>query len=588
MLKKEQILKILKKYGFYSLNRAPYLYKDKDNWGIYFIWPNALYGQLERVLLFSDIEVLEDEVYRYWWFLNHKNIPEVVVEFDDYEKLDPKVIYKFKNNILSTEDMKHFDKNSKQFEDEDIILKKKQLLRTVSILISILQEKLRDQNNASINVLALQENFNKLTKTYNNKLHQYNKSNQNNLEAYEVLVDDTDESDKIVSQFYDEVSSLNTIDEIQLFITKIINYLKTIDLNEIHLQNVYLLKRYPIEIDDIKKKIEILDNALKSKMKIFKSKKSITNMLEKIDQNSECNHFENVNLYIDKEKKLIIEKYESALQVDFVHLGDYLINNENLTNISLPPKIENPIFFKKYTDLEVVDILKKSYNHLSKNEKSAIHVTTSFLGECLNSLLEIDNLDTLKVEEIVSKLILKKQIYRFNESYHLLDNYLNAKLRVKYLSILKISSFDAFVESLVDVLHILNSIQMKLENTFDCFYTHKNKKILLLNFKNITYLNPSSSYQSHIQPNVPIYYSPIQIVKPLDILDNIELDVRENNVLFLMQYQVNIKTNPKFVKVVHYEKESVVKKEEVIIIRSMKVKNTCIFYEDNIFPKESE
>ena len=144
------------------------------------------------------------------------------------------------------------------------------------------------------------------------------------------------------------------------------------------------------------------------------------------------------------------------------------------------------------------------------------------------------------------------------------------------------------IESLVDVLHILNSIQMKLENAFDCFYTHKNKKILLLNFKNITYLNPSSSYQSHIQPNVPIYYSPIQIVKPLDILDNIELDVRENNVLFLMQYQVNIKTNPKFVKVVHYEKESVVKKEEVIIIRSMKMKNTCIFYEDNIFPKESE
>lgn len=587
MLKKEQILKVLKKYGFYSLNRAPYIYQNEDGFGVYFVWPNLHYGNLERVLFFDMEEDLEEEVFKYYWFLTNKNKIDIEVVFDDYETLSPKVTYKYMNTALSSSIMKSFFEKENGFVSEKDLIKKKQLQRTAQILIAILREKFKLQNETYFKVSELQEILKKLKNDYNKKFNQYNKSKDEVVESYELLMDENDDSDTLANTLYDDLALLNDIEEIRSFIESMFTYLSSIDSSEVHLQNIYLLNRYPYEIEDLKKKIDILDKSLKEKRKLFKPKQNAMTLLQKVDDESQCKQMININLYIEKEKKHIQEKYQNRGEIDENVLGDYLLNFEKI-NIDVPDMIESTQSVDLIDKTTLLESLKASYDKLTKKEKSACHVATSFLSECLNSLADIETLDQLNTNEVISQLILNKKIDIFNESFQLLDNYLNAKLRVKYLSILKINTFETFIESLIEVLHILNRLNITIENKFFGYYNIKDKEIININLKNLSYLDGKSSFVATIMPNVALYYSPVHIVKPLDIVDNMELVLRENFMLFMLKSKVDINNSLKKVNVIKYEKDKIVKKRDIIVIMNMKETKKCVYYEDLVKVSDGE
>jgi len=587
MLKKEQILKVLKKYGFYSLNRAPYIYQNKSELGVYFVWPNIHYGNLERVLFFETEEELEDEVFKYYWFLSNKNKLELEVEFDNYEVLSPKVSYKYMNTVLSKEVMKSFFDNKNSFISEKDAVKKKQLQRTAQILIAILREKFKLQNETFFKVSELQENLKLLKNEYNKKLKKFNKSNEEVLESYELLMDENDDSETLANTLYDDLALLNDINEIRAFIETMFTYLSNVDSSDVHLHNVYLLNRYPFEIDDLKKKVKILDNSLKEKKKLFKPKKNVIELLQEVDNTSQCRQMININLYIEKEKKFIKEKYQNRGDIDENVLGDYLLNFEKI-NVEVPPMVESINTIDLINKDDLTKVVKSYYDKLTKKEKSACHVASSFLSECLNSLSEIENLDQIGINEVISNLILNKKIDQFNEAFQLLDNYLNAKLRVKYFSVLKINTFEVFIESLIEVLHILNNLSIIIENKFFGYYSIKEKEIININLKNLSYLNNKDSFIATIMPNVSLYYSPVHIVKPLDIVDNMELVLRENTMLFILKSKVTIDSNINKVNVIKYEKDKIVKKRDIIVVMNMKENKKCVYYEDIVKVNEGD
>lgn len=303
MLKKEQLLKILKKYGFYSLNRAPYLYQNKEQSGIYFVWPNKHYGNLERVLYFNELEEAEEEVFKYWWFLNHKDTMLIEVELEDYEKLNPHVHYLYKNTILTANMMKSLEQDDTAIISHKESIKKKQLFRTASIIISILKEKFKLQNETYFKVLEMQENLKQLNNEYNKLLTKYKKAQEEVPESYELLHDEQDDSEELVRVLYSDLEQLSSVEEIREFISNLFGYLINLDTSEVHLQNIYLLNRYPYEIALMEQKNTILKDALKEKKKLFKSKTDAMQLIKEAEDKSECTHMINVNVYIEKEKK---------------------------------------------------------------------------------------------------------------------------------------------------------------------------------------------------------------------------------------------------------------------------------------------
>ncbi len=584
MLKNEQILKILKKYGFYSLNRAPYLYCKEDKWGVCFSWPNLHYGNLERVLFFNDELALEEEVFKYWWYLNNKNKYSIVVEFDDYEILNPKVFYRYKNAILTMDLMKNFEKEKGLIVDEGVLLKKKQFFRTAEILISILKEKFRIQNETYFEVLGLYKTLKALNKEYEKKINEYNKSKTEVFDGCETL-DDYDGSENFSEVLLHKLSSLETFEEINSFIGELLLYLKDLDLSEVNLHNLYLLNYYPFQIEDMKKKIDILDQSIKNKKKIFNAKQNILEEINKVDKESNCKQLLDINLYVKNERKLILEKYDNCENIERDFLGDYFINVDNL-KINIPDVLESGEDCTSFEREELLKDLQLKYDRLSKIEKDASHIATSFLSECLNYLINIKGFDQMSTKEIIEQLTKDKSINCFNEAFKLLDNYLNTKYRVKYMSILKVTSFENFIESLKETINILGEIDIKLDYGFIGYNKTLEAGVIVLNLKNFSHLNQNISYIFQVKPSISIYYSPIQIVRSLDIVNYEEFVVKDKPTIFLIKDRVAFQSKKQPKSVIRYEKNKFIQNDDFTIITDMKEMNKCIYYENFVSLKE--
>lgn len=583
MLEKTQILSILKKYGYYAINRAPYLYQDNEKIGLYFVWPHKHYGNLERVVLLNTLEETEEVVYQYWWFMNNKDKYPIMVEFDDYETKTPKVSYIYKENVLTMDAMKSFGSDEVLVKEPKDTLKKRELLRTATILILVLKEKIRMQNETYVKVEEMTETLKKLKSEYKSKLSLYKKGIKEETENLELLKDNPDESEALLLKLHGELDSLITIEDIRSFINTLFQYLSNIESSISTIQNNYLLNRYPFEIEDMKKKIAILDEALNEKKKLFQNKQNPLALLASVDNLSECKKMVDIKTYIEKEQKEVKEKYQNRGSIDETVLGDYLVSFEKL-NITLPPMIENK-YYEEFDKEDLYNTLKVTFENLSKKEKSACFVASSFLRECLIILME-KNADTeLNSNEVISRLILDNQIHLFNDAYNTLDYYVNAKIRVKYFSIIKMKTFETFMLSLIEVIQILKGLKQTLNKSFYGYYIEKEKSIINLYLKNIVHLNKKTSYIARFMPNVPIYYSPVSVIRQLDIVNNNELVERETDTIFLLKDMVSIREYKDKTTVVRYEKENV-SKEDCVIVHSLKEKSKCSYYEDMFYNKE--
>ncbi len=588
MLKKEDILKVLKKYGFYSLNRAPYLYQSDGRLGVYFVWPNKQYGHLERVSYFEDEASVEEAIFKYWWFTNNKDQYCITVEFDDYEIVNPTIIYKYKNCILTVEEMRNFSAFLEQYVDPKEELIRKQLSRSVTILLSLLKEKYKEQNETFSKVTEYSENLRTLTNTFYQKLKEYQRDKKEEALESEVLIDTHDDSEEVIKRLEEEFKMLTGFDEIRDFINTLAHCIKELDFSEAHFQNVYLLNRYPYEIQDVTKKIEVLNQQLKMRKKIFKSKKDALEELESIDHTSECNKMIPVELFIETEKKKVQEKYDLIKEVSEEFLGDYLATFLE-SQITLPPAIHVEGTIEEIDKKRLIATVKKAYEKLSETEKSACFVAScAILRECLHVLMSLGALNEININETISKIIVNQKIDLFNTAYQTLDYYTNAKLRVKYFSILKMNSFETFMLSLVDVARVLKKIEFKIDKSFFAYFTNVDKEVIPLYLKNVFYSSHKTSYIGIVHPETPFYYSPVEIVSKIDILDNTELLERESDTIFLLKEKIDVQRKPDKLVVVKFEKERLEHNKDYTVILQMKEKSRCNYIENVIYKKQGE
>ena len=335
--------------------------------------------------------------------------------------------------------MQHFYENKDFLITPNEVIKKNQLLRTAQLMIQIVKEKFKLQTETYFKVLEKAEELRNVTNEYHKRLNVLKNEKVQILENCEVLMADQDESEALVDTLQQELNGLDTTPKIREFINTLFAYLLQLEISDAHLQNMYLLNRYPYEIADIKKKIVVLDEALKNKKKLFKIKADVLLNLEKIDTSSECNKMISIESYMEKEKSQIIQKYQNRHTIDENVLGDYLINFENLT-IEIPPMIQNTMI-EEFAREDFYKDIRDSYAKLSNKEKSACFVASSYLKDCLNILILKNAQYDVNLNDVISKLILSNQIDLFNDAFVTLDHYFNTKIRVKYFSILNTNSF---------------------------------------------------------------------------------------------------------------------------------------------------
>lgn len=180
-----------------------------------------------------------------------------------------------KNCILTVEEMRNFSAFLEQYVDPKEELIRKQLSRSVTILLSLLKEKYKEQNETFSKVTEYSENLRTLTNTFYQKLKEYQRDKKEEALESEVLIDTLDDSEEVIKRLEEEFKMLTGFDEIRDFINTLAHCIKELDFSEAHFQNVYLLNRYPYEIQDVTKKIEVLNQQLKMRKKYLKVKKTL-------------------------------------------------------------------------------------------------------------------------------------------------------------------------------------------------------------------------------------------------------------------------------------------------------------------------
>lgn len=566
MISKKQILNVLKKYGYYSLNRAPYLYENENNLGVYFVWPHKHFGNLERVLFFSDLKELEEEVFKYWWFKENKNKYNLNIELDNYEILSPKVIYKYNDVILTEKLMKDFNnlvldapKNKRNIE----ILK-----RTARILIQILEKKFIKQIETFENVNKLNKKIDELKKELAYLLEkEFNSSSD-----IDILEDEINYN-SIIDSLNDELNNLENEDDIKKFIDSLMEYMQNLDLNLGNLQNGYLIIKAQYEIEDLNQKLTIVKSL---KLKKKKNWKIIEEEFNKIDENSKLKTIIDLDLYTNNEKTRIMENYNDFLKIDKEALGDYLVNFEKL-NLDIPFINTDEKSVENISDKNLKEEIIANYEKLTEEQKCACIIANSFLGELLVDLMKINNILNLDSNQIELILQDKNLIDKFENYYHILDNFININIRVKYMKLIKTSTFLAFLDSLKLVLNCLQSISFTISSDIEGYTLDVNKDIINIQLKNLWNKSKSVINLVKIDKNIKLYYAPILIKRAVDVLDNNEIVALEQENMFFFKDDVNITIKNDIGKVANYEKEKNSKEDGYIKIVLIKLSNLCSY-----------
>ena len=107
MLDIETALKILKGFGYDSSTIPPYIYKDSDSLGICYSFFDCLYGNLDRLALFENDQEMETFLKKFDWYKINSEKYNISIKLDDYENVNPKVIYIYDDEEIHYDEMQN-------------------------------------------------------------------------------------------------------------------------------------------------------------------------------------------------------------------------------------------------------------------------------------------------------------------------------------------------------------------------------------------------------------------------------------------------------------------------------------------------
>lgn len=570
MVSRDEIIAILSKYGMDSKYQTPYLYEEEGRVGILYSFSHVFYGLLERVKWFETIQEADDFIYQLWWYRKYQTEFAVTVSFSDYEILTPEVSYQMENKNLTVADMKSLLVDPEELPREKKKLKLYQrLVRTARILVSVIEEKIKVQNDTYRNVKELDSEFQKQENEFYQLLSRYQKKNY----PLHVISDtslDLVNMDSEIQSLNDQIDFLMNhpdFGEMKKFIDALWETLLHMECEKGYLQNKYLLFKLPLDLEDIRKKKSYMEFVFNKKKGLFSRKEHVLDELKKIDNESESKKIIGMKDYIENEIKRLEEKYSIIDEMDYATLGDYLNEFDNL-GISSPFDSQDKPTGKVYTRDELLKKYQDIYDSLSQNEQCSMAIYHSFLQPVCDAILRM-HLKGQGETEILS--IVKKDYGQdITQGFNILVDPENVFFRMQKMKLLSIVSETEFLKSLYQVCLSLLAIKSFRLNGITYLFG-KSGKDDVLELYHASLRNTSGptqikgKYEVHdvleIHTGVSLLFFPLFYqVRDLYFHDNTidEVTDCEDVVLFLKNYQLKF-DNSDIIKVsrFHFKEKSV-------------------------------
>ncbi len=538
-VQKEELLKLMYKYGFHSLNKEPFLYDGEQGVGVAVTFKNPFYGMLSRIYIPKNNEEAEEFLAKYCWYKKNGQNYNIQIELNDYEIKDPEITFTQSGKKLSSKEMHDFEKYS--FKESSPKKKNyiQKLKRSALILLQVIAQKIDIQNKTYQNLVNL-------TNQYEEKLYELNKKKQEyekkdlKLKQTEKLSDEITDYQGQIQEMEQNVRQINSEEELKDYIESLIAFLKELETSDSLIQNKYELIRKPIEIESLEEQIKEVEQ-LKRKKGMFGKKENLDEILEKIKQQSTLKEIVTFATYRENELKRIEEKYALIPDMDIRTIGDFFAEFDNL-NIQEPlleEDPENPSYELTMKKLEL------SFTNYSKEEQKILILYHSLLKDIYDLILKGNPNNAIK------------------EFIELIKNPNNILIKIKFFKNIDISSVERCRQSIIKELSNLQKIQAeKLLADINVFFKNGRDldETLMIKSSNKRTLAPSSIttnneliYIAKLKKDTQVYFVPTEITYDIEQEDTLIL--KQNQPLILIDLQKNKINDEKsdILKVVQYE-----------------------------------
>ena len=259
MLELKETKNILKYYGFMSNNVEPIACEYEGMAGL-FITFKTKYGRLSRCITFKTKKALENFLQLYLWYRSEINNPEVYVEFDNYETINPKIKF-YKSNEEITNEALEEEKEIKNVETLEVITPHDEDLELLNVVYTKIRCFVQEAKTLEADLIDVVSN-------YLDKLTDYLDLIQNDEQVEDVEIvpfDSTDYETKITNILTN--FKKNKDDDVELYLNTAINIYNEILLDETYENDLYYLKFYQEETKKINELSRLYDEYNKEKAK---------------------------------------------------------------------------------------------------------------------------------------------------------------------------------------------------------------------------------------------------------------------------------------------------------------------------------
>ena len=516
MIKDSDVLQIFKKYGFSSKNSFPYIYRINNGVGVCYRIDDSIYGNLERIALFNNIEELDLFLKRYSWYKKYKNKKHIRIVLNNYQVLFPSISYMIDDKLVFNNDI---DKSI----DEEKVMDDLSRYKNVAIELLKYYEHSKEQMEFYLNNYVLFVDDLKYRKYLLDKeIALYKKSKKKIEYTNKKVLALKKVEDANIKKFKNKIARARTIQDYQKIIKRIWDLNKSIETydkyNDALLDGIFKYNEMLL----VNKKIDYLIN--------IKNKKHILPMgLNKKFKEIEIEYSNNLNKvyedFIESDIKEIERKYGVYDKLDELELSSYLkMSHGRKDFLEVTSQINRVKDSSKYT----INYLNMNYNLLDVEERNVLSLYNSKFKYLFDLILSIPDFDKWSNKKMVKYLDSIESVSRFKEEIDKLklkiDLDINKKVKEDYFSIICLDSFEKLVNSVVELLKVLKDINKKMILNDDMIFYFKIDSFDDLKNKYVYYLtsnkddivadvkiNKGIMGIVRVKKNTPVLYSPYEL-----------------------------------------------------------------------------
>lgn len=561
-MKKEELLKLLNKYGFYSFQKEPFLYEGKDGIGFSYSFKDPFYGQLTRLFLPNSLVEAEDFLAKYYWYKRYGDVYSVFFVLDNYRSAHPNIRIEYQGNDMSLNDLNQLliEPKEKKEKDKAYIRKVK---RTLLLLLEVLKEKLRLQSQTYHNLLKLTNNYIDKENEFQDKCARYQKRVVEPLkhvesENFDFAVDYS------LQDYENEIRQNEDIESLESLVDSLVDIIYHLEIDEGYLQNKYELIKMPLQIQLLKRKIQILDDYFSRKKVLFGRKEDeLEKTILDAEQESTLQNIVSFEHYKSNEEKRIDEKYTVIPDLDIRTVGDFLVEFDNL-------KVSEPVLVDHITDnvsFEIVmENLEHDYANLSRDEQDRL-LAYYYLWK---------QVDDQSLEHFIS----------------LMNNPNNIMMKIKYFKDIDCSSLEGCLRSIQNFFDRSGELLKPsiLAGSINVFWKDNSDgnpdKYLKISSKRS--LAPTQKagkndvlYIGHVEKGTLVYFIPNEIVE--DVYNEDTLILSEKRPFMLLPHE-NCIISDKFSDIIRVV-DFIPKKEnsdQITIVRDLVENKVMLFKQVNV------